>query len=464
MRKIQSRFLYVLLVLILIHCLPSAAQVATGSPPFTTATGGPDLIDLANLNVQYTIPIFNKAGRGHSFAFNLSYDTSVYYRVVSGGTTTWQPVNNWGWQGLTEPASGSLTASTTITDCPPPSPPHIPGVMHFYWSYRDTSGVLHRFPTPTTDPTLCGSGSPTSVNQVAPDGSGFFLAATGGRVMLRRAAVFSFQELRPLTAMGMKSRLVGGSSSIPCRQLYLREPLPANVTYVYPSPAGSATITIKYLTHTVLTNFGCSAVGEYSGSSIPLVSEIDLPDSTKYLFTYEATPGHSGDVTGRLASLRPTGGTISYAYTGSNNGIECADSSTAGLTRTTPDGPWTYSRAAGTGAAYATTVTDPQGNATVVNFQGLYETERQVYQGPTTGTLLRTTNTCYNGNTTNCTSTAITQPITQRTVFVVWPGGLQGRSDVKFNSNGLVTETDEYAYGWVHPVLSPEKLSLHMHR
>ena len=452
MRKIQSRFLYALLVLIFIHCLPSAAQVATGSPPLTTATGGPDLIDLANLNVQYTIPIFNKAGRGHSFAYNLSYDTSVYYRISSGGTATWQPVNNWGWQGLTEPANGSLTYTTTSTDCPPPSPPHVPGVINFYWSYRDTSGVSHIFPTATKDPSACGSGSPTSVNQAAPDGSGFSLAATGGSGNVTSSGGLVFSGTSTTDRNGNETTSSGGqffdTLSSTAAVLTVSGTPPGNVTYVYPSPAGSATITIKYLTHTVLTNFGCSGVGEYSGSSIPLVSEIDLPDSTKYLFTYEPTPGHSGDVTGRLASLQlPTGGTISYAYTGSNNGIECADGSTAGLTRTTPDGQWTYSRAAGTGAAYTTTVTDPQGNATVVNFQGLYETERQVYQGPTTGTLLKTTNTCYNGNTTNCTSTAITQPITQRTVFVVWPGGLQSRSDAIYNSNGLVTETEEYAYG-----------------
>ena len=71
----------------------------------------------------------------------------------------------------------------------------------------------------------------------------------------------------------------------------------------------------------------------------------------------------------------------------------------------------------GTGAASTTTVTDPQGNQTVYSeFQGIYETERQTYQGSTSGTLLLTTNTCYNTATSPCNSTAIVQPITQRDV------------------------------------------------
>jgi RHS repeat-associated protein len=117
------------------------------------------------------------------------------------------------------------------------------------------------------------------------------------------------------------------------------------------------------------------------------------------------------------------------------------------LTRTTPDtgaNSWTYAHSE-TGTAWTTTITDPQSNKTVLNFQGTYQTERQVYQGAST--LLKTVTTCYNGNTSSCNSTAITLPITQRTIFRQWPGGLESRSDRFYNSYGLVTEKDEYAYG-----------------
>ena len=130
-------------------------------------------------------------------------------------------------------------------------------------------------------------------------------------------------------------------------------------------------------------------------------------------------------MTGRLASVTlPTGGEITYAYSGGSNGIVCADGSTATLTRKTPDtgsNSWTYAHSE-SGTAWTTTVTDPQLNETALNFQGIYETERQVNQGASP--LLKTVTTCYNGNVSSCNSTAITLPILQKTVFRQWPGGL----------------------------------------
>ena len=213
---------------------------------------------------------------------------------------------------------------------------------------------------------------------------------------------------------------------------------------------------MKFTSYTVQTNFGCSGIAEFGPTSESLISEIDLPDqavntSDRYMFTYEATPGHSGNVTGRLASVTlPTGGTINYTYTGGSNGIECTDGSAAGLTRQTPDGTWTYARTLGTAPATTTTITDPQSNQTVEEFQGIYPTEAQTYQGSaSSGTLLKTTYTCYNGASSPCNSTAITLPITQRTHILQWPGssGLESQTVTSYNSYGLVTEKDEYAYG-----------------
>src|SRR5207245_11346887 len=127
------------------------------------------------------------------------------------------------------------------------------------------------------------------------------------------------------------------------------------------------------------------------------INEIDLAHRTKYTLSYALTPGSSPNVTGRLASVTlPTGGKISYTYPGGSNGIICADGTAAGLTRQTPDGTWTYTRS-GSDPSWSTTLTDPQGNQTVLNFQGPYETERQVYKGSSgTGTLLDTIYSCYN--------------------------------------------------------------------
>ena len=220
---------------------------------------------------------------------------------------------------------------------------------------------------------------------------------------------------------------------------------------------------MKFTTYSIQTSFGCSGIGEYGANGTTtanLVSEIDLPDwnastnpNSKYSFTYEPTPGHSGFVTGRVASVTlPSGGTISYTYTGGSSGhITCADGSTSGLQRTTPDtgaNYWQYDRTPGTGAAYTTTITDPPGNKTVVQFQGIYETQRDFYQGTiSTSNLLQTVQTCYNGNATNCTSTAITLPITQRKIITLLSGGLQSEHDDLWNAYGAPTESDDYDYG-----------------
>ena len=206
---------------------------------------------------------------------------------------------------------------------------------------------------------------------------------------------------------------------------------------------------MSYVTYTVKTNFGCSGKTEYGPTSNSLVDRITLPDGTFYQFHYEPTPGFSGDVTGRLASVTlPTLGTISYTYTGGSSGhITCTDGSTPGLTRATPNGTWTYARTAGTGAAYTTTVTDPQSNVTQIQFQGIYETQRQVNQG--SSTLLQTTNTCYNASASPCTATAIALPISQVDVYVQPAGAsnLVAKHTTKYNTTyGMVTEQDDYDY------------------
>jgi hypothetical protein len=80
----------------LLLALPSSAQVTTGTPPFGSFGGGPDIINLANLNVHWTIPVINKVGRGTNFFYNLTYDSSVWYPVGASGNQSWMPVGNWG--------------------------------------------------------------------------------------------------------------------------------------------------------------------------------------------------------------------------------------------------------------------------------------------------------------------------------------------------------------------------------
>jgi len=109
-RTRRSLFLQMLLALVLsfegLVATSASAQVPTGTPPFGSFGGGPDVINLANLNSHITVPIIHKPGRGMNFNYDLSYDTSVWYPVGSSGSQSWQPVSNFGWRPVSQPVAG----------------------------------------------------------------------------------------------------------------------------------------------------------------------------------------------------------------------------------------------------------------------------------------------------------------------------------------------------------------------
>jgi len=63
---------------------------AGSTPQFGSYGGGPDIIDLANLNAHITVPMRTRAGRGTDFSYSVGYDTAVWYPVPSGSAKTWQ--------------------------------------------------------------------------------------------------------------------------------------------------------------------------------------------------------------------------------------------------------------------------------------------------------------------------------------------------------------------------------------
>jgi RHS repeat-associated protein len=467
----------------------SSAQVMSGRPPFSSAMGGSvDTIDLANLNAHLTIPVLQKAGRGMPFNYLIQYDSSIWQPVDVSGVTTWEPTNS-GAFGWNFPAIGTLVITSlyeSYGECL---------VDNFYPVYglfveveglgfEDSLGTVHPLPLyweeeedECTDSNWSGYANPGP----ATDGSGYAasLNSGGSPVVTARngEVVYGATTSTPYAVDANGNEITVNSSgqffdtlSSMTPTLTVTGTAPSNTTFAYVAPSGAnATYTMKYRQYTVETNFGCSNVTEYGANGTTtqyLVSEIDLPDigvnsSDKYTFTYEATPGHSGNVTGRLASVEmPTGGTITYSYSGgtgtNNSGIVCADGSTATLTRQTPDGTWTYAHSE-SGTQWTTNVTDPLSNNSVLNFQTIYLTERQVYEGSVSpSNLLKTTVNCYNGSTptggppATCDSDAITLPITKKTTYTIWPGtnALQSEVVMSYNgTSGLGTETDQYAYG-----------------
>ena len=440
------------------------AQVQTGTPPLGSFGGGPDIINLANLNSHITIPVLHKPGRGgFDFNYNLGYDTSVWYPVGSSGSQSWQPTANWGWTSSTTAVAGQITYGFTFAGICPYVVNQIVlyhGHTYYYtnWIFYDDLGTPHAFVGTTQESYTDGSCTPpppTSLNVPTTDGSGYYLQATGssgsvynskgtligppinafagpGTLIDRNGNVISIDNSGNITDTLGVVALVDAGSGTPS----------SPITFTYTAPNGQpVAYTIKYTAYTVQTAFGCSGISEYGPTSNNLISEIDLPDGSKYSFAYEHTPGVPANFTGRLASITlPTGGVISYTYSGANNGITCADGSVATLGRSTPDGNWTYAQVKGSGAASTTTVTDPQGNVTTIQFQGIYETQR-------VSTLL-TTNTCYNASASPCTGTAITLPISQRDIYTQ-PGSsnLESKHTEKYTAYGMTSEIDDSDYG-----------------
>jgi len=486
------------IVVLLTSSYLSFGQVATGTPQFGSFGGGPfDVVNLGNLNVHFAVPILHKAGRGVDFAYDLSYDSSVWYPVVSNGNTSWQPVLNWGWRGPTETTSGYVTFTQGSS-----SPACFFGGNSFgmqytqsNWTYHDPIGSTHVFTGTTThyvgSPAYCPADTPLTVTAV--DGSGWTLSAVGITVQKVTAASGKVINPVPVNSTGGAATVtdangnqvtVNGSNQF-FDTLSSTTPVltvsgsgtpssPLKFGYVPPANVGTGTLVyvqVNYLQYTVKTNFGATdsqghAIGEFGSTSVPLVSNITLPDGSAYSFLYEHTPGTctplSGTfsgycVTARIASVTlPTGGQITYSYSGGANGI-VNDGSAAGLTRTlNPGGTWTYARS-GSGTLWGTTVNDAQtpSNQTSINFSkdsattsntnNFYETWRLVRQG--SSTTLETFFNCYNNNFANCQTAPVASPITKKDAYSALNNGNTDISETTYDNFGLPTEHKDFDWG-----------------
>ena len=256
--------------------------------------------------------------------------------------------------------------------------------------YVDMHGPTHPFGYAGTYSTSPNSGScprnggqPNPVTVEATDGSGYTITMQPGNGQLSVSALldrhgahiqvpvgaqssaFSQQDTNGNYISSSNGQYTDTTGTTP---LSVTGTAPSNTVLKYTTPSGgSANYIVSYKSYTVATNFGCSGVGEYGATSVPLVDRVTLPDSSFYQLTYEATNGQSGNVTGRLASVTlPTGGTISYGYYGGTNGIVCADGSVPGTTRVTSDGTRIYQRAGVAANAYTTLFQDEKGKSNPV--------------------------------------------------------------------------------------------------
>ena len=466
-----------------------AQQPVTGTPPLSSiATGALDSVDLANLNVHFSIPIFSRPGKGVSLHYSLSYDGLIWSAKSSGGIATWSNATNWGWKGITEASIGYVTYTYTnqIQRCG--GPDDIYAVEKWSdWIYHDSAGTPHPFGGHIQIGDGCGNISYSTA--IALDNSGYVLhlpVINSGdelvttTVTSRDGLTHAIPSLVPTGSGTVKDpqnntltvTTNGSTTTIndtlspypgPAALTIVGAP-PNDVTYTYPAPSQNASVTVHYVQYWVKTCFGVSGIQDYTSTQqVPLIDNITLPDGY-YQFTYESTVTNgscvaNGQTTGRIKSIRlPTGGTITYTY--GNTNTMMADGSPSTFTWNWGGGTWTYTRAYQNpilpSAQTTTTVAAPDGNKTDFKFSGIYETERKVWSGDRQ-TLLNYSFRCYNTwNSTDqsaCPAGVVSGQVTRVGVYnhfnvvATDHSSLYGWTDSHYDTYGNETSRQDWNFG-----------------
>jgi len=434
-----------------------------GAVPFSTQEHG---VDLATGNVSFSMPVRKKAGK-LPFSMSLRGNFGVY---LSGAQ--WQPTTyQFGLTALPTQAAWLVAGNGA---CPHGE----------YWDLYliDSTGAAHAVPgdiscsvgenfvLPTSDGsglTVVGTSAGLAIYDKSGNTSPLFFVhypspgpwtltdPDGATISLNNPIGNDVPTGQYTDSLGQLALTAADSSGIS-----------GDYTYAYTDANGTnRQYGVQAGAYNVATAFGCTGKAEYSNSTpFALANSISTPTGETYTLAYEQTPGlGNGNATGRIAKIvYPSGGSISYSYSGGNNGINCNSGVVPTLTVTVNDnnghiGAWTYTNSnnSSTAGNYTVTVKDPSSNYTVYSFAGEYQTQKQVYQGTVApSNLLSTTVTCYNGNFTTCATPAEVPvlPFTQIDQYT-YPGTSTSPSlqETKFDTYGNVIEVKKYDFGAAFP-------------
>jgi RHS repeat-associated protein len=480
---------YALLCIVTFTATFGLAQSGPDDPgagllPFSTQVGGAqESVNLATGSVFVNIPVRSKIGK---LPFNFSFSGSFHPWIgsITGGQR-WNVT-----AGLIAGSSGLLGGRLSDvfqgTACGGGS-----DLERSVYGIVDGTGALHPGYAVVHSVAACGSPSATITTS---DGSGYSAYFTMGTSTLYDRSGDSstldltthLQTLTDPDGAAMQLSYSSYSSAGSYTDTLNTTPMSFSLggaglpdTYSFLGGDGNTqSYTITYETKTLATAFGCTSpnVLEASARTLYLPITITVPATSEtYTFQYEQTPGYASSYsTGRLTKITyPSGGSVTYAYSDSNghHGIECHTGVVPILTRTVNDNngnvaTYTYINTDTlNGTNYTVTADFPyaHGNAgnstTVYNFRDGFQTEERDYQGAATGTPLRTSITCYNGN--NSSQSACTNPTTfsgsvnQKDVyrFVYDSAGGSTASVVTtlFGSNGLPVTVKQYDWGQSFP-------------
>ena len=483
------------LLIFIVTAAGAQSDPALGILPFSTHVDGQyDSIDPATGNIVLSIPIMSKAGK-IPFSFRVVGNFYTYALTYSGQTFWIGPNPGANFKTLTAVASGLASVlAYTMTS------PLCNGVYNLEWRYSnlvltDETGAEHPFSASFMSGP-CGNSSGSSL---APDGSGYTL--TGNT----NSSPFFVVHDRS----GNNLPLGGGNSAVPGNGLpggTLVDPdgvtmsvTGSSNTYTYVDTLGQTAVTasvasirggsqassapdtytytdvnnhpqtveVNYTPYPWRTSFGCSGIQDATGSMVYFPTSVVLSDGETFGLSYEATPGYAGDVTGRLAKLTlPTGGYITFTYSGGNNntGIQCTKNAwgnMATLTRTMNDGKghtttWTFtSSASDAHNNFTTTQTDPVGNTVTYHFHQWLPTEK-VVTDVNLG-VLSTTTICYNGSNSSQSvciapqTTGAVYPVTQTDVYTSLGTASPSLVETQYNNYGETKVVKRWDLGAGYP-------------
>jgi hypothetical protein len=105
-------------ILLALLSLGVIANAQTGTPQFgSLESGGFDVTNHQDLNVNFTIPLASKPGRGMPVSLAINYNSAIWTPVTPVSTTTWSPASGYGWS-YPSPV-GSITWTYSWDHCCP---------------------------------------------------------------------------------------------------------------------------------------------------------------------------------------------------------------------------------------------------------------------------------------------------------------------------------------------------------
>jgi RHS repeat-associated protein len=432
----------------------------TGFPPFSSIQSfGIGSLNLQNLNFNFAVPLPASGGRGTNLTMGVSYNSLIW--SPQGPGVSWTPVVDpggnptWGWS-LNSPI-GSIPYQYVIGECfyiSGGQGHYAPVYTYNYYYYVEPNGTMHPFNVKhqVISSPCTGAGTYGPFTGYATDNSGFFIditTPTSPKVYSPSGTQITTGILKDSNGNYISDTVVNSSEtdwtdSVGRTALKIITSS-SSIKYEYLDPTGVyQTITLALTSQYIRTNFGCSGVGEYAGTA-SLPSSLTFPNGWVYSFTYEATPGHSGDVTGRLSKIAlPNGGYVQLSYGTTHDAIDCTTGNTINLTKTDNDGTtsysWQFVNTGGTGST-TTTITAPQMPYDSAPNQSVYafnssgqETSAAFYQGAST--LLRTVNTTWASNNTPAAKTTILED-----------NSTQSEIETSYDTYGNLLSLKEHDYG-----------------